>query len=388
MPDQEFNAMPGYPAPPVADTGTRSIPVNGESPVSQMLGTFTSRGNRAELRTFDNRDTPPRYRFEAFRHFYASIGDPTQYMLHRLAPEQFYAEATVLQGVTTNLHRYRIPPLRNVFTEARAKMYGTSYLWLLGQNSGSGILTARGRAQSLGPLSLSLLCIDEPFATTLQKPSNAVAVGVPFDRLSLRQDRIRQLAFSVLPARRLLLTLLIPTVRALMDPYGPGLDRDGVDQCLAGLADLVIRTADGLEPDHIDTHDARRLQIERYIREHLAEPGLCAHSIAMELRISVRLVHKLFQGQPETLHDLIQRQRVEHAERLLAAHPELRLDGIADRTGFGSTKTLVRAFHRLYGETPYQHNRGEGTTCQDGSSTITASPNEAAWGDSVQNSRA
>ncbi|WP_420093554.1 helix-turn-helix domain-containing protein [Mycobacteroides abscessus] len=76
------------------------------------------------------------------------------------------------------------------------------------------------------------------------------------------------------------------------------------------------------------------------------------------MRISVRQVHKLLQGEPETLHDLIQRLRVEHAERLMSAHPELGLESVAHRTGFGSTRTLGRAFRRVLGESPRQRTNG------------------------------
>lgn len=313
----------------------------------------------AELCTFHNHDVPPRYRFEVFRRFYASLGDPSHYMPHGVSPEQFSVETTLLKGLSTGVQQSVHSPMRAIFPGYGGVDHAASLrVWLIGGVSGSGVLAARGHTQRFGPFSLCLMCTDESFNGVFDRPSSLVAVEVPRERLSLNETDLRRLSLSLLPARRLMVTLFLPAVRALLDPNGSGLDRAGLDQCLVGLTELLVRTADGLEPDHADTHEARRLQIEQYVREHLAEPGLCAHSIAMDFRISVRLVHKLFQGRSETLHDLIQRQRVEHAERLLAAHPELRLDRIAERTGFGSTKTLMRAFRRVYGQTPYQHFRG------------------------------
>ncbi len=360
MPDRESRFSQGVvPACSDDEVPTRCAVIDGAVPYDSMASAAAGSTGLAELRTFHNRDVPPRYRFEAFRRFYASLGDPSRYMPYGISPEHFSAEATLLTGISTSVHQSAHSPLRTVFAGYNGAAHGGSpRVWMAGGVSGSGVLAVRGHVQRFRPFSMCLMCSDEPFVGTFDKPSSFVAVEVPRERLSLNEADLRRISFSMLPARRLMVTLFLPAVRALLDPNGTGLDRAGLDQCIVGLTELIVRTADGLEPDHSDTHGARRLQIEQYVREHLAEPGLCAHSVATEFQISVRLVHKLFQGQPETLHDLIQRQRVEHAERLLAAHPELRLDRISEKTGFGSTKTLMRAFRRVYGQTPYQHFRG------------------------------
>lgn len=331
--------------------------------------------SRAALQNFNIGDVAPGGRLEAFRHFCASLGNLSSIDFHRHAPEHFHAEATVLHGRQATLMRYSTAAYRSVLTRDGVARCDSPRVWLVGYTSGSGVLAARGRARPFGAFSISALVTAEPFAVTTSESCTAVAIAIPAEMLSLAAGDLRRHAFTVVPALRTHHTLLLPIVRAFLDPCGPAIDRDGLDLCLAGVADMIIRTADGLEPDHMETHEARRIQIEHYIRDHLNDPGLCAHTVATELRISVRLVHKLFQGRPETFHDLIQRQRVEHAERLLAARPGLSLDRIAVSAGFGSTKTLVRAFRRVNDETPSQHRRSPviaaSGTDEVGSATIT-----------------
>jgi LacI family transcriptional regulator len=89
----------------------------------------------------------------------------------------------------------------------------------------------------------------------------------------------------------------------------------------------------------------------QYINEHATEP-LKVTQIAHELRISRRKLEQDFvRVTGQTLHEAIVRVRLERAKQLLL-DTDWRLERVADRSGMGSTQTLIRRVLRHEGITP------------------------------------
>lgn len=302
---------------------------------------------------FDNHGLNPRDRFDAYASFLAAQGDWCQIRAHRVPPEQFFARAVRLYGTSTGLHQFAVSPVCRFLTPGAANQCGREMLCLRAMRAGRGVVNARGRVLPFAASSLLPLLNDEPYCLIHDTPHSGAWVAVPTERLSLTKPELRRAAFVPFSGHTDLAVLLLTTVGVFLEASLS--EPDDFDCHLASLTDLVLRSVMGRQPDHSGTADARRLQIEQHVRKNFCNPNLSTLSIANTLGISARLVHKIFEHHSETLHDLIQRHRVEHAGYLLSRTPPLTLDDIARRCGFGSVRTLVRAFRRTYGTTPAQH---------------------------------
>ncbi|MFF4401019.1 helix-turn-helix domain-containing protein [Streptomyces sp. NPDC001480] len=96
--------------------------------------------------------------------------------------------------------------------------------------------------------------------------------------------------------------------------------------------------------------------IREYIDRHLEDPGLSAERIAAAHLVSVRYLHRLFQGEGVTVGRLIQRRRVEECARELARRGRVSpsVSVVAARWGFGSAAHFSRAFKAVHGYAPQQ----------------------------------
>jgi LacI family transcriptional regulator len=114
----------------------------------------------------------------------------------------------------------------------------------------------------------------------------------------------------------------------------------------------VRRSTDTIAIPHLDT--ARLL---RFLRDHYRE-GRTLQQIAHELDLSLRRVHGQFRRHVgrSPLQEL-NRLRVECAKRLLA-DPRMKLEAVAQESGFSSRFHLVRVFRRVTGETPKKWRKG------------------------------
>lgn len=302
---------------------------------------------------FHNHHLDPQDRFDAYASFLAAQGEWCLARPHAVPREQFLARAVRLYGASTGLHQFAVSPICRFLPSAAANQSGHQMLCLRALRAGRGVVNARGRIMPFAASSLLALLNDEPYCLIHDTPHSGAWMAVPTERLSLTKTELRRAAFTPLAGHTDLATLLLTTVGVFLDASLP--EPDGLDCHLASLTDLVLRSVIGRQPDHSGTTDARRLQIEQHVRKNFCNPNLSTLSIANALGISARLVHKVFERHSETLHDLIQRHRVEYAGYLLSCTPSLTLDDIARRCGFGSVRTLVRAFRRTYGTTPAQH---------------------------------
>ncbi|GAA2901316.1 helix-turn-helix domain-containing protein [Nonomuraea rubra] len=96
------------------------------------------------------------------------------------------------------------------------------------------------------------------------------------------------------------------------------------------------------------------LRVQAYILTHLRDPGLSPREIAAAHHISVSYLHRLFQGQSETVAAWIKGRRLERARRDLAdpAFRALPIHAVAARWGFVHPADFSRSFRTAYGMTP------------------------------------
>jgi AraC-like DNA-binding protein len=92
------------------------------------------------------------------------------------------------------------------------------------------------------------------------------------------------------------------------------------------------------------------------IEEHLTDDDLSPAATAGRLGVSVRFVHGLFAGRPESYAATVRRLRLEQAARDLRdpALGHLRIIDIATEAGFVNVASFHRAFRQAFGRTPHE----------------------------------
>lgn len=104
--------------------------------------------------------------------------------------------------------------------------------------------------------------------------------------------------------------------------------------------------------------DPRRLElrprVQKFIDDHLSDPGLDPAKIAAAADISVRHLHRLFSNASGTLGDSIRTRRLEQCRNDLA-NPRLRgktITEIAFSWGFSDSAHFSRSFRKQFGISP------------------------------------
>ncbi|MDK1473853.1 helix-turn-helix domain-containing protein [Streptomyces sp. 549] len=134
-----------------------------------------------------------------------------------------------------------------------------------------------------------------------------------------------------------------------------------------------------------------RLRIRAFIQENLADPELCPALVAGAHHISVRYLHRLFEGEQEPVAQSIRRQRLAGAHRdlsdpALAAVP---VHEIAARWGFRHQAVFTRSFRNTFAVSPSEHRniapadsptpRSTPPTRPEGSPPVSGAATDSAW---------
>lgn len=103
-----------------------------------------------------------------------------------------------------------------------------------------------------------------------------------------------------------------------------------------------------------------RARINAYIDRHLTDPALGPKTVAAHHHISVRALHQLFQGEPESVAATIRHRRLErcHADLTDPRLHHRTIGEIALYWGFQHSADFSRAFRRAYGVSPSEVRAG------------------------------
>jgi AraC-like DNA-binding protein len=135
-----------------------------------------------------------------------------------------------------------------------------------------------------------------------------------------------------------------------------GLSPEGV----RGARDALVRLAGGvLRRECGGAGPGPALVLARAAMEaadgRLADPGLSPSSLAGELHVSVRTLHRAFAAAGEPVAAYIRRRRLEQARAELAVRAgRPGVSEVAARWQFADGSHFVRAFRKQYGQTPSQ----------------------------------
>ncbi|MFI9237162.1 helix-turn-helix domain-containing protein [Streptomyces sp. NPDC053079] len=226
------------------------------------------------------------------------------------------------------------------------------------QQTGSAALTQDGRSTALLPGHLAVIDPRRPFSLEQRQRFRQRFFRLPAQVLNVPAARLRTVTGRAFAAGR---------EGAQPAPF---LDRladraaripSAVGDLLAGnVADLLVTLVEEHAEREDDcpgaAHDHLLPAVRRYIENHLGDPGLTPEAIARAHRISVRYLHRLFEGEDVTVHRLIQRRRVEECGKELARSAPgpagSTISAVALRWGFHSPAHFSRVFKTVYGRPP------------------------------------
>lgn len=183
-------------------------------------------------------------------------------------------------------------------------------------------------------------------ATGIPVPESVCVVGVGNDPIHLAALE-REVA-SIDPNEREVARKACVMLDAMIDgELAPGVRR------LIRPGNVVIHSP----PTPLGEDEQRLCDALEFIRIHLCD-GVRVQDLCFELGLSRSTVHGLFARLRGTSpgHE-IKRMQIEKAKELLS-NPHLRIETVARACGFGSNKSLAKAFNREVGMSPGEYREG------------------------------
>jgi AraC-like DNA-binding protein len=164
------------------------------------------------------------------------------------------------------------------------------------------------------------------------------------------------------PALRLLMRYLRMIEEA--PPLAPDLQQATASHIHDLVAVALGATQDATEiAERRGVRAARLRETKAFVMRCLAQQDLSAATVALHLGVTPRYVHMLFEDENETFSELVLRERLARARRLLAdpRFTDRPISAIAFDCGFSDLSHFNRSFRRHFGMTPSalrNENRG------------------------------
>jgi AraC-like DNA-binding protein len=226
------------------------------------------------------------------------------------------------------------------------------------QRAGSATIQQGDREVLLTPGSMAIYDIDRPYSIRLQGDWRCAVIAFPRTALLASEHFIdavicRRAQVADGPG-----SVLVPLVASAVSRAENG-SGAGISDALMGRACLDLLKAALAERELPQRPDAVRLQIENYIRAHIADPGLSHGKVAAAHHMSERTLHRLFDDSAQTVTELIRSCRLEGilADLQSPASAGEAISRIAARWGIHDMPHLTRAFRARYGMSPSEARR-------------------------------
>ncbi|GGL15836.1 AraC family transcriptional regulator [Sphaerisporangium melleum] len=279
----------------------------------------------------------------------------------------FRAEARLQNLGMVQLTALSYPPLETYRPAKLIRRSDPEELQLMVAWTGSQRIVQSGRDTTVAPGELLLYDTSRPWqgwtapATTMIQ---GVMVQFPRSVLPLPEKGIRDLMVRPLAGREGLGALLTGHLRRMAADTGVYTAADG-PRLGSIIIDLVTTLcAHHLERDRAVPPETHRrtlqLKVRTYIEQHLGDPHLSPESISIACQISVRHLHRLFEGEELTLSAWIRQRRLERCRRDLGdpalLHRSIR--ALAAHWGITDSARFSRMFRAAYGVSPNEY-RGQ-----------------------------
>lgn len=220
-----------------------------------------------------------------------------------------------------------------------------------------GIVRQAGREALLEPGHFALYDSTQPYSLTFNERFHQFVVQMPHEVLSRHLVNPEQ--YTAIPISgesglgAVLTSFIFSLVREMNSARQVPTE---LSENLVNMIAMAFSSSVMLEQfgDQTAVRDSLKQRILQYIDNNLCDPGLTNQCIADSQGISIRYLHKLFQGEDETLHALILNRRLEKGRQLLQDpnHAGHSIEQIAYSLGFVSPSHFSRSFKKHFGASP------------------------------------
>jgi AraC-like DNA-binding protein len=257
------------------------------------------------------------------------------------------------------------PPLEAARTPRLIRQSDPGLFKIDVQTRGCSVFEQAGREAVLRPGDFTLVDLSRPchLACAGDPDQKVVAVKFPRTLLPLPQRELSRLTGVRVGGQQglgALVSSLVVHLRDRLDDYG-ATDRARLSTALTDL--LSVGLAAPLERGSMVPQDIHRrvllLRIRAFIDQRLGDPDLSPGLIAAAHFISVRYLHKLFEGKGTTISGWIRARRLDRCRRDLL-DPRLAdrtVRAIGARWGLVDVQHFTRVFRAAYGLPPAAYRR-------------------------------
>lgn len=294
-------------------------------------------------------------RFEFWRTWFSGAVDARMRLepAGRL-PQDFEASAEVLSAGEADFVELRCGPAVGSWAVADIEPAGRLRLAVMAPAPGA-TGSWHGQQMSLAPGAVAVLGKTDGL---WRAPAGwrFIQVNVSRQAIEITDDQIKMVNDQRLLGRNpALVGLVRPALvgmaghlQALSAAADPGLGAVWIS-----LVTLLMRSLLGEPVDGTDTRAARRLQIQRHIAEHLADPRQTPQTVADALHISRRALYAALPPGDGGVAAEIRRQRLARAHQLLSQPGQtLTIAQIAAQVGLPNAAHFSRVFRTRYGVSP------------------------------------
>jgi AraC-like DNA-binding protein len=226
---------------------------------------------------------------------------------------------------------------------------------------GAGSLQQETRTAQLGPGDLVVYENSRPFTWTFTDPWAVTVLSIPSEAVRLTASERRAMSARRLSGRDGLSGVVARFVLDVTRHASEIGDAES-ERVLAQASDLAISLlATSANSEYADARHRTTLdRIKRYLETHFRDQALKPDEIAAAANISTRYLHKLFEGEHQTIALYLRGLRLQHArDDLLDPRLTRRsIAAIAHGCGFGDVSGFNRAFKGAYGANPSDLRRG------------------------------
>lgn len=225
------------------------------------------------------------------------------------------------------------------------------------QISGTATFVQDGRRAELGEGDLVLYDTSRPYSFDYPQRFATHVFQLPRRTLGMPDSDIRQATGSTIGIEDGFGAMLLPFLATLASSSADDYPSAVANRLAGNVVDLFAtlvaeRAHPGGPGAGAQSHLIRR--VRDFINRNLGDPDLSPERIAQAHHISVRYLHRLFEGEGTTVGQLVRQRRLEECGRELARRGRTAptVSAVAQRWGFVNPAHFSRSFRAAYGVSP------------------------------------
>ncbi|MEM6851824.1 MAG: helix-turn-helix domain-containing protein [Pseudomonadota bacterium] len=297
-------------------------------------------------------DKPKNERFEFWRHLVSDTFTPLDVAC--MDPQNFSASIRFQKYAGVEVARIMGDAQTVTRGEAEISQSNTDEYYLIAHVSGRNVIAQDGREVYLQPGDSTIVSTTRPYSISFDEPLDQIAVTIPRAIWLERSPHGEPATASRIPGGGAVIGRYVDYIRDLgaQNPiFADEMANNLLDMCVL----IARRTEAALaESDEFGLADRRLKRVRAYVMEHLYDENLCPAEAARAVGVSLRTLHKVFQGAGMTFTRYVTEQRLQAVRRRLEdpGRRSMTVAQIAFETGFSNLSSFGRAFKGRFGVAP------------------------------------